>query len=65
MVLGYDNWFIYLAKIQLFENLESEGAKYIYINIEKITFKLVKMKFLGMHITNKFFFLNIFMVGNV
>ncbi len=56
MVLGYDNWFIYLAKIQLFENLESEGAKYIYINIEKITFKFVKMKFLGMHITNIFFF---------
>ncbi len=31
MVLGYDNLFIYLAKIQLFENLESEGAKNIYI----------------------------------
>ncbi len=64
MVLGYDNLFIYLAKIQLFENLESEGIN-ICINIEKITFKLVKMKFLGMHITNKKNCFNIFMVGHV
>ncbi len=41
----------YLAEIQLFENLESEGAK--TSNIEKITFKVVQMKFLAMHITNK------------
>ncbi len=32
----------YLAEIQLFENLESEGAK--NHNIEKIAFKVVKMK---------------------
>ncbi len=38
----------YLAEI-LFENLESEGAK--KINIEKIAFKVVQMKFLAMHIT--------------
>ncbi len=33
----------YLAEIQLFENLESEGAK--KWNTEKITFKVVHMKF--------------------
>ncbi len=47
----------YLAEIQLFENLESEGNK----NIEKITFKVVQMKSLEMHITNqKFSFLFIY-----
>ncbi len=33
----------------IFENLESEGA---HLNIEKIIFKVVQMKFLAMHITN-------------
>ncbi len=37
----------YLAEMQLFENLESD------LNIEKITFKVVQMKFLAMHITNQ------------
>ncbi len=32
----------YLAEIQLFENLESEGAE--KSNIEKIAFKVVQMK---------------------
>ncbi len=41
----------YLAEIQLFENLESEGAKKNQ-NIEQITFKVVQIKFLAMHITN-------------
>ncbi len=41
----------YLAEIQLFVNLESEGAK--KSNIEKITFKVVQMKFVAMHITNQ------------
>ncbi len=53
--LSIDVWFVmigqYLAEIQLFENLESEGAK--NLNIEKITFKVVQMKFLAMHITNQ------------
>ncbi len=39
----------YLAEIQLFENLDSEGAK--NLNIEKISFKSIQMKFLAMHIT--------------
>ncbi len=41
-----------MAEIQLFENLESEGAKK-NLNIEKITFKVVQMKSLVMHITNQ------------
>ncbi len=51
----------YLAEIQLFKNLESEGAK----NIEKIIFKVVQMKFLAMHITNQTLHFAIFMVGNL
>ncbi len=35
----------YLAKIQLLELLESEGAKKKNLNIEKIAFNLVQMKF--------------------
>ncbi len=50
-----------MAEIQLFENLESEDAKK---NREKITFKVVQIKFLAMHITNKKFSFDIFMVGN-
>ncbi len=42
---------LYLAEIQLFENLESEGAKKNYI--EKIIFKVVQIKFWTMHITNQ------------
>ncbi len=40
----YDVW--YLAEIQLFENLESEGAKNLIF--EKIAFKIVQMKFSAM-----------------
>ncbi len=39
-------WFVqigqYLAETQIFENLESEGAKKIFISIEKIALKLSK-----------------------
>ncbi len=53
--LSIDVWFVmigqYLEKIQLFENLESEGEK--NQNIEKIAFKVVQMKSLALHITNK------------
>ncbi len=41
----------YLGWIQLFEYLESEGEKKKIT--EKITFKVVQMKFLAMHITNQ------------
>ncbi len=47
----------YLAKIQLFENLESEGAK--------ISFKVDQMKILAMHITNQKLRFDIFMLGNL
>ncbi len=40
-----------MAEIQLFENLESEGAKK-YI-LRKSPSSVVQMKFLAMHITNK------------
>ncbi len=43
----------YLSETQLFENLESEGAKNKNLNLEKITFKVVQMKFLAMHINNQ------------
>ncbi len=43
----------YLAEIQLFGNLESEGAKKKNPYIEKIAFKDVQMKFLAMHITKQ------------
>ncbi len=41
----------YLAEIQLFENLESEGAK--KPKYWEITFEVVQMKLLAMHITNQ------------
>ncbi len=53
----------YLAGIQLFENLESEGAK--NLNIETIAFKVVQMKFLAMHITNQKLRFDIFTVVNL
>ncbi len=34
-------------------------------NIEKIIFKVVQMKFLAIHITNKNLSFDIFMIGNV
>ncbi len=52
-----------MAKIQLFENLESEGTK--KSNFEKIAFKVVQMKFLAMHITNQKLSFDIFTVGNL
>ncbi len=42
-----------MAEIQLFEYLEFEGAKNF---TEKITFNIVQIKFLAMHITKHFFF---------
>ncbi len=53
----------YLDEIQLFENVDSEGAK--KKNIEKIAFKVVQMEFLAMHITNQKLSFDIFMVGNL
>ncbi len=66
--MSIDVWFVrigqYLAEIQLFEKLESEGAKKNR-NIEKIAFKVVQIKFLAMHITNQKLSFDIFTVGNL
>ncbi len=48
----------YLAKIW---NLRVQKN----LNIEKITFKVVQMKFLAMHITNQKLSFDIFTVGNL
>ncbi len=67
VIRAIDVWFVmigqYLAEIQLFLNLESEGAKK-KSKIEKMAFKVVQMKFLAMHITNQKLRFDIFMVGN-
>ncbi len=55
----------YLAEIQLFKYLESEGAKKTIKILRKITFKVVHMKFLAMHITNQKFSFYIITVGNL
>ncbi len=50
--------------MQLFENLESVGAKKNQ-NIEKIAFKIVQIKFLSMHINNQKLSFDIFTVDNL
>ncbi len=47
----------------IFENLESEGAK--NLNLEKIIFKVVQMKFLAMYISNQKLRFDIFTVQNI
>ncbi len=67
--LYVDVWCIdvwkYLAEIQLFKSLESEGAKKKNHKFKKIAFKVVHMKFLAMHITNQKWRFDIFTVGNL
>ncbi len=48
----------YLAEMQLLRVQKN-------LNIEKITFKVVQMKFLAMHITNQKSSFDIFTVGNL
>ncbi len=45
------------------KNLESEGAK--NRNIEKITFRVVQIKFLAMHNTNQKLSFDIFTIGKL
>ncbi len=55
----------YLAEIHLFENLESEGAKKKKNqNIEKITIKVLQIKFLAIQITHQKWIFDTFMVRN-
>ncbi len=53
-------WFVrirqYLVEIQLFENLRMQNN----LNIEKIIFKDVQIKFSAMHITNQILRFDIF-----
>ncbi len=51
----------YLAEMQLFENLRMQKN----LNNEKITFKVIQMKFLAMHITNQKLSFDIFTIGNL
>ncbi len=66
---GLENWvklisYSVLAIEKNYKNLESEGAKK-NVNSEKITFKVVQMNFLAMHITNQVLHFYRFAVGNV
>ncbi len=45
----------------IFENLRVQKN----LNIEKITFKVVQMKFLAMHINNQKLSFDVFTVGNL
>ncbi len=59
MIVGIEQ---YLAEIQSFENLQSEGAKKKNLNMEKITFKIVQIN-LAMHITDQKLSLYIYIYG--
>ncbi len=48
----------------IFVNLESEDAKK-NLNIEKIIFKVIQMKFLAMHITNQKWSFYTFTIGHL
>ncbi len=65
--LSINVWFVrigqYLAGIQLFEIWNLRVQK--NLNIEKIAFEAVRMKFLAMHITNQKLGCDIFTVGNL
>ncbi len=52
-----------LLWLEIWENLESEGAK--KSKYWEITFKVVQMKFLAMHITNQKLSFDIFMIGHL
>ncbi len=54
-LLGYDNIWPRYNYLKIWK----------YQNIEKITFKVVQMKFLAMHITNQKLSFDIFTVGNL
>ncbi len=65
--LSIDVWFVrivqYAAEIQLFENMESEGAK--KSKFWENSLYSCQIKFLSMHITNKKLSFDIFTVGHL
>ncbi len=56
-----DVWFVMIGQYLKIWNLRVQKN----LNIEKITFKVVQMKFLAMHITNQKLSFDIFTVGNL
>ncbi len=59
--LSIDVWFVMIGQYLKIWNLRVQKN----LNIEKITFKVVQMKFLAMHITNQKLSFDIFTVGNL
>ncbi len=59
-LLWYDNIWLRYNYLKIW-NLRVQKNQ----NIEKITFKVVQMKFLAMHITNQKLSFDIFTVGNL
>ncbi len=59
--LSIDVWFVMIGQYFKIWNLRVQKN----LNIEKITFKVVQMKFLAMHITNQKLRFDIFTVGNL
>ncbi len=59
IIFPIDVWFVIIGQYLKIWNLRVQKNQ----NIEKITFKVVQMKFIAMHITNKKLSLYIFTVG--
>ncbi len=59
--LSIDVWFVMIGQYLKIWNLREQKN----LNIEKIAFKVVQMKFLAMHITNQKLSFDIFTVGNL
>ncbi len=59
-MLSIDVWFVMIGQYLKIWNLRVQKN----LNIEKITFKVVQMKFLAMHITNQKLSFDIFKVGH-
>ncbi len=59
--LSIDVWFVMIGQYLKIWNLRVQKNQ----NIKKITFKVVQMKFLAMHITNQKLSFDIFTVGNL
>ncbi len=59
--LSTDVWVVMIGQYEKIWNLRVQKN----LNIEKIIFKVVQMKFLAMHITNQTLSFNIFMIGHL
>ncbi len=59
-LLGYDSIWLRYSYLKIWNLREQKN-----LNIEKITFKIVQIKFLAMHITNQKLSFDIFTVGNL